>query len=113
MTHRNPHKQPGAAAAALNVRVMAVNAALLIAAAFLLAYYVVQANRLSAMQYGIREAQRDLASVREAHDAVDARVAQQEDPERIEEYARSRGMVQASDASYVAVQEHVAGMTGQ
>lgn len=96
---------PAMTAVPFRTGVFVMNAALVIAALGLLAYYVVQANMLAAFQYDIAAMEEQLIELRETHHAVSADVAGQEHSERISEFARSAGMVLASDASYVSIPE--------
>lgn len=88
-----------------NIRLILVNSSLIVAAAGLLAYYIVQANALSALSYDLGQQSRELAQLRDQQHAIGARIAEQEHPDRIAEFARSAGMVVASDAQFVSINE--------
>lgn len=88
---------------AVNVRVLILNVLLMMAALGLLTYYVVQANAFAAFQYDIGAQDEQLMQLREKHHAASAHVAELEHSDRVSEYARSAGMVLASDASYVSI----------
>ena len=93
------------AAVRVNARMLALNIILLIVALAALAYYVVQANMVAAMQYDITALGDEMIEVREKHHVIGAAIADQEHPDRIAEFARSVGMVLASDALFVSIPE--------
>lgn len=103
-------RHPAASVAVpLNRPLALTNGVLMIAVAMLVAYYVVQANLLAALQYDVGASSGNLASLREQSHGLGARVAQAEQPDRLVAYALSHGMILASDASYVASQPGLAG----
>lgn len=83
--------------------VLAMNIILIVAALALLTYYVVHANTLAAFQYDISASSDTIMTLREAHHSLGAQVADQEHSDRIAAFARSAGMILASDASYVSI----------
>ena len=95
----------GGGVGVVNYRVLSLNILLAVAALGLLAYYVVQANTLAAFQYDLGAFGEEVMTLREEHHALGAQVADQEHPDRIAAFARSAGMVLASDASYVSIPE--------
>lgn len=104
--NRHMRTSPASAGvASVNMTVLFLNVLLAIAALTLLAYYVVQANTLAAFQYDISAHEESIIGLREVHHAISADVAEGEHLDRIAEYARSAGMVLASDASYVSIPE--------
>lgn len=103
--HMRTNRPLAPAAASPRTGVLVTNSILLVAALALLAYYVVQANALAAFQYDIGAYGDQIASLREVHHSLGTKIADQEHPDRIAAFARSAGMVLASDASYVSIPE--------
>ena len=101
--HIRNERMPETATVRINMGVLVTNILLLVAALALLAYYVVQANTLAAMQYDIVASGDDIADLREQHHSIGAKVADLEHSDAIAAYALSAGMVVASDASYVSI----------
>jgi hypothetical protein len=80
----------------------------------LLVLVVISANRFAGLQVGIALQQSEIRELRELQHRTGAVLAERENPSNIEAYARERGMVLASDASYVAVSgADVAGLPSQ
>lgn len=103
--HMRPEEPPALAAVGVSTRMLGLNIVLLFVAFAALAYYVVQANMVAAMQYDITALGDEIIEVREKHHAIGAAIADQEHPDRIAEFARSAGMVLASDARFVSIPE--------
>jgi hypothetical protein len=84
------------------------NVLLLGISGLLLSFYIIQANMIAADRYQVRVLDEKLTSLNEVRTALASQRSQVEDPSDLMEFAKSHGMVQSSNISYVFENGNVA-----
>jgi hypothetical protein len=88
--------------------ILVSNVILLGVLGLLLSFYIIQANMIAADRYKVKILNEKLTSLNEARTSLSAQRSETEDPSELAEFARSRGMVQASNVAYIFENGNVA-----